>query len=47
MTFLQSKVEKLQSFLGIEPTTLDLSYQSDAYELSDTVIPSLSYEISC
>jgi len=32
--FLQSKVEKLQSCVGIELTTLDLGSQSGAYDLS-------------
>jgi len=40
LTFLQSGVDKLLAWLGIELTTLDLSSQSVASGLSATVTPS-------
>jgi len=40
LIFLQSVVKKLLAWQpGIEPTTLDLSSQSGAYDLSATVTP--------
>jgi len=40
LIFLQSRVEKLLAWVvGIEPTTLDLSFQSGAYDLSATATP--------
>jgi len=35
--FLQSRVEKLLAWAGIEPTTLDLSFQSGAFDNSATL----------
>jgi len=38
LIFLQYGVEKLLPWTGFEPTTLDLSYKSDAFDLSTTAL---------